>query len=86
MLALTYEGGHSMTSLNKVVTSLQSEYARLEKEMQRVGKALDALGHASGNGFRRSKRILSKDARERIAAAQRLRWAKVRKQAKLAKG
>jgi len=74
-----------MTNLNKVVTSLQSEYARLEKEMQRVGKALDALGHAGGNGFRRTKRVLSKDARERIAAAQRLRWAKVRKQTKQAK-
>jgi len=74
-----------MTNLNKVVTSLQGEYSRLQKEMERVGKALDALGHAGGNGFRRAKRVLSKDARERIAAAQRLRWAKVRKQAKLAK-
>lgn len=73
-----------MTNLNKVVTSLQSEYSRLQKEMQRVGKALNALGHASGNGFR-AKRVLSKAARERIAAAQRLRWAKVRKEAKLAK-
>jgi hypothetical protein len=53
--------------------------------MERVGKALDALGNASVNKFRKAKRILSKDARERIAAAQRLRWAKVRKQAKLAK-
>lgn len=74
-----------MTNLNKVVTSLQSEYSRLQKEMERVGKALNALGQAGGNGFRRTKRVLSKDARERIAAAQRLRWAKVRKQAKLAK-
>jgi hypothetical protein len=45
--------------------------------MERVGKALGALGHA--NGSRRGKRILSKDARERIAEAQRQRWAKVRK-------
>jgi hypothetical protein len=74
-----------MTNLNKVVTSLQGEYSRLQKEMERVGKALDALGHVSGNGLRRTKRVLSKDARERIAAAQRLRWAKVRKQAKQAK-
>lgn len=74
-----------MTNLNKVVTSLQKEYARLQKEVGRVGKALDALGHAGGNHLKSSKRILSKDARERIAAAQRLRWAKVRKAAKLAK-
>jgi len=74
-----------MTNLNKVVASLQSEYSRLQKETERVGKALDALGHANGSRPRTGKRTLSKDARERIAAAQRLRWAKVRKQAKLAK-
>ncbi len=70
-----------MTNLNKVVTSLRSEYARLQRETERVGKALNALGHASGNGFKRTKRVLSKDARRRIAEAQRRRWAKVRKQA-----
>lgn len=73
-----------MTNLNKVVTSLRDEYSRLQKEMDRVRKALDALGHAGGNRLR-TKRILSKEARERIAEAQRQRWAKVRKQAKAAK-
>ena len=71
-----------MTNLNKVVSSLRSEYSRLQKEMERVGKALNALGHANG---KRGTRILSKEARERIAEAQRQRWAKVRKQAKAAK-
>jgi hypothetical protein len=70
-----------MTNLNKVVTSLRQEYSRLEKEMERVGKALHALGNSSGTKLKTAKRVLSKDARERIAAAQRLRWAKVRKQA-----
>ncbi|HEX3819262.1 MAG TPA: hypothetical protein VHW45_02965 [Candidatus Sulfotelmatobacter sp.] len=75
-----------MTNLSKVVSSLRSEYSRLEAEMGRVGKALSALGQAGGgNRFKKPKRFLSKDARERIAAAQRLRWAKVRKQAKAAK-
>ncbi len=74
-----------MSNLNHVVTSLRSEYSRLEKEMESVRKALDALGSASGAKFKRAKRILSKEARERIAAAQRLRWAKVRKQAKQVK-
>jgi hypothetical protein len=73
-----------MTNLNEVVTSLQSEYSRLQKDLERVGKALTALGGANGSRFR-SKRILSKEARERIAEAQRQRWAKVRKQAKAAK-
>lgn len=70
-----------MTNLNKVVTSLRLEYTRLEKEMDRVGKALSALGTASGTKLKRTKRVLSKEARKRIADAQRLRWAKVRKEA-----
>ena len=70
-----------MTNLNKVVTSLRSEYSRLEKEMERVGKALSALGNSGGSKLKGTKRVLSKEARERIAQAQRLRWAKVRKQA-----
>ncbi|HKH99375.1 MAG TPA: hypothetical protein VJ999_09730 [Candidatus Sulfotelmatobacter sp.] len=70
-----------MTNLNKVVTSLRNEYVRLEKEMERVGKALSVLGHAGGAKFKRTKRVLSKEARQRIADAQRRRWAKVRKQA-----
>lgn len=73
-----------MANLNKVVTSLRQEYSRLENEMGRVGKALDALGVSGGTKARRPKRVLSKDARRRIAEAQRQRWAKVRK-AKLAK-
>ena len=73
-----------MANLNQVVTSLRREYTRLENEMGRVGKALDALGVSGGNKARRPKRVLSKEARRRIAEAQRQRWAKVRK-AKLAK-
>ena len=67
-----------MSNLNKAVATLQGEYSRLQRELDRVGKALSALGSANG-GSRRGKRILSKEARERIAEAQRLRWAKVRK-------
>ena len=73
-----------MTNLNKVVTSLRSEYSRLQTEMERVGKALNALGQSNGTRPKKVKRFLSKDARRRIAEAQRLRWAKVRK-AKAAK-
>lgn len=71
-----------MTNLNKVVTSLRDEYSRLEKEMDRVGKALQALGNANGTRLKKVKRVLSKEARNRIAEAQRQRWAKVRKAAK----
>ena len=68
-------------NLNNVVVSLRNEYSRLENEMGRVRKALDALGHAGGKSLKRTGRTLSKDDRRRIAEAQRLRWAKVRKQA-----
>jgi hypothetical protein len=74
-----------MTNLNKVVASLRMEYARLQKEVERVGKALEVLGRTNGPMPRRTKRTLSKEARRRIAEAQRLRWAKVRKQTKSAK-
>ena len=67
--------------MNNVVSSLQKEYARLEKEMGKIGKALDALGHAGGKRLRSTGRTLSKEARQRIADAQKLRWAKVRKEA-----
>jgi hypothetical protein len=67
--------------MNKVVASLRKEYFRLNKEMGQVGKALDALGHAGGKKLKKTGRTLSKDARRRIAQAQKLRWAKVRKQA-----
>ena len=70
-----------MTTLNKVVASLQEEHARLQKEIGNVEKALSALGHAGSSKFKRVKRVLSAEARRRIAEAQRLRWAKVRKQA-----
>lgn len=67
--------------MNNVVSSLQKEYARLEKEMGKIGKALDALGHAGGKRLKSTGRTLSKEARQRIADAQKLRWAKVRKEA-----
>jgi hypothetical protein len=67
--------------MNKVVASLRKEYSRLETEMGRVGKALDALGHAGSTKLKKTGRTMSKDARRRIAEAQKLRWAKVRKQA-----
>ena len=79
VLALPGEG--VLMIMNKVVASLRKEYSRLEKEMGQVGKALDALGHAGGKKLQKTGRTLSKEARRRIAEAQKLRWAKVRKAA-----
>jgi hypothetical protein len=65
--------------MNHVVSSLQKEYSRLQTELGRVGKALNALGYRNGRSSNVTGRTLSKEARERIAEAQRQRWAKVRK-------
>ena len=66
--------------MNKVVASLRKEYSRLEREMGQVGKALDAC-HSGGKKLKKTGRTLSEEARRRIADAQKLRWAKVRKAA-----
>jgi len=66
-------------TMNNVVASLQNEYSRLQAELGRVGKALSALGYSGGKKLK--VRTLSKEARERIAEAQRQRWAKARKAA-----
>lgn len=67
--------------INNAVASLQKEYSRLQSELGRVGKALNALGYGNGRRPGGARRPLSKEARERIAEAQRQRWAKVRKAA-----
>jgi hypothetical protein len=64
-----------MANLSSVVGQLRSERARIAKELERLDAALAALNGASG---KKRPGVLSPAARERIAAAQRARWAKVR--------
>ena len=72
------------TLLQNVVNQLQRERNRLQLELHRVSAALNAFGHVYMNGAKAAKaapktrRRMSKAARERIAAAQRARWAKVK--------
>jgi len=68
-----------MSNLAGVVRLLKKEQDRLAKELRGIAAALAAFGKAYGKG--RSTRKLSASARERIAAAQRARWAKVREKA-----
>jgi len=70
-----------MSNLAGVVRLLKKEQDRLSKELHGVGSALAALGKAYGKGT--GTRKLSKSARARIAAAQRARWARFRKTAKV---
>lgn len=61
-----------MANLTAVLKNLQRERARLAAQLEHVTKAIAALG-APGS------RRLSPGARNRIAAAQKARWAKWRK-------
>jgi hypothetical protein len=78
---LTFTANSSQTerrlmNLSAVVSQLRAERRRAMKEVERIDSALRALGSAVGN--KTSRPPLSKEARERIAAAQRERWAKVK--------
>jgi hypothetical protein len=62
-----------MANLLPVLKQLQRERVRLAAQLSHIDQALSALG-ADG-----SARKISTAARRRIAAAQKLRWAKWRK-------
>ena len=64
-----------MTNFQGVIQQLRKERDRVVAEVRRLDAALTAL---NGNGEAAGGRVLSATARERIAAAQRARWAKVR--------
>jgi len=55
------------------MTDLGAVLRQLRNERDKLNRAIAAL---SGTAARRGKRMLSAAARERIAAAQRARWAK----------
>jgi hypothetical protein len=68
------------TLMQSVVSQLQRERLRLEDELHRVTAALTAFGKVYMRGGKptRRKHTISAAGRERIAAAQRARWAKVK--------
>ena len=70
-----------MANLAVIIQQLKKERANAQAVVTRLDAALEALGHlGSGNSSSRPRRKMSVAARKRIAAAQRARWAKVRKQ------
>jgi len=67
----------SSPQIRTQMTDLVSIVAQLKKERDKLDRAIAALsGITGGGGGRRGPRRLSAAARERIAAAQRARWAK----------
>jgi len=69
-----------MSDLAGIVRLLKKERDRLTKDLHGISAALAAFGNTFGKGT--GTRTLSAEARARIAAAQRKRWAKVRETAK----
>ena len=59
------------------MTELGAVLAQLKNEREKLDRAIDALSSIAGkSGGSGGRRTLSAAARERIAAAQRARWAK----------
>ncbi len=74
-----------MANLRQMLKQLRNERSRVEKERRRLDEAIAALGKLAGNNPgpgrpRKARRKLSTAARRNIARAQKLRWAKVRKE------
>ncbi|MGB2633097.1 MAG: hypothetical protein WAM58_04100 [Candidatus Acidiferrum sp.] len=77
--------------MNTVIKHLKKVERELERKAHQIGKDLDglrkallALGHKNGKPKGKGKRKLSAQARAKMAAGQKARWAKVRAQAKKA--
>ena len=67
-----------MANLAGVVQQLKKEHARLSRQIQGISAALSAFGAAYGERTG-TRRKMSAAGRARIAAAQRARWAKVKR-------
>lgn len=64
-----------MTTFKRVVKELHKEKDRIESELGRINQALTALKRLGKREVKKVRKLSAK-ARRRIAAAQRLRWAK----------
>jgi hypothetical protein len=70
-----------MPHLTRVVNQLRKERARLQQELGRLDAAIHALQGLSSTkgtgraGSPKARRTMSAAARQKIAAAQRARWA-----------
>lgn len=70
--------------INGILKSLQGERDRVLQEITKIDRAIASLRQLSSSKPATNGRVhrLSAAARKRIAAAQRARWAKVRKEQK----
>jgi len=71
-----------MKTIKRVVRELRREKSRVQSELQRISNALDALQRLGRSELKRElkkARKFSAATRKKMAAAQRARWAKLRK-------
>ena len=71
-----------MKTIKRVVRELRREKNRVQSELQRISNALDALQRLSRNQLKhevKKVRKFSAATRKKMAAAQRARWAKLKK-------
>lgn len=71
--------------LSGTLTALKGERAKIHSELAKLDKAITVLEELSGTSTAPSnrnghKRTLSVAARNKIAKAQKLRWAKIKKE------
>jgi hypothetical protein len=76
--------GNTMANFAGVLKELEQERDRLNQVIQVIGNFVGRIGSGIRAKPKRPKRTLSVAARRKIAAAQRARWAKWKKQAKRA--
>lgn len=68
-----------MANLSSLVKQLKQERDRMEKQLSGLNAALTAFAGVYGGKPTRKRRKMSAKSRAKIAAAQRRRWAKIRK-------
>jgi hypothetical protein len=70
-----------MANLSSIIAQLKKERDRVEKQLSGMDTALRAFAGVYSNGQpSRQRRKMSAKGRAKIAAAQRRRWAKFRRQ------
>lgn len=71
-----------MKTIKRVVRELRREKSRVQSELQRISSALDALQRLGRSELKREVKTVRKFSvatRKKMAAAQRARWAKLKK-------
>lgn len=68
-------------SREKILAAIDEEISKLQQVRKLLSSGGKLVSGLSASGKPRAKRILSPEARQRIAAAQKRRWAKQKKEA-----